>query len=97
MTRGGAGVSWYADDDEVDVPAPRSTVVDTIGAGDTVTAAVVDALWALDVVGPGGRASGCAPWRRAEWTAVLDVRGRAAAAVTVSRPGGDPPHRHELD
>lgn len=95
VTRGGAGVSWYAAEDEVTVPAPRVDVVDTIGAGDTVTAAVVDALWRLDVVGPAAaeRLRALAP---AEWTSVLAFAARAAA-VTVSRPGGDPPHRHELD
>ena len=94
VTRGGSGVSWYAASGRGDVPAPAVTVVDTIGAGDTVTAAVVDALWGLGVVGPGAaerlRALG-----HPEWTAVLEHAARAAA-VTVSRPGGDPPHRHEL-
>jgi fructokinase len=94
ITRGGAGVSWYAATGDVDVPAPSVAVVDTIGAGDTVTAAVVDALWELGVAGAGAgerlRALG-----RSEWTTVLEFAARAAA-VTVSRPGGDPPHRHEL-
>ena len=86
--------SWYAADDEVTVPAPTVDVVDTIGAGDTVTAAVVDALWRLDVVGPAA-AHRLRALARAEWTSVLEFAARAAA-VTVSRPGGDPPHRHEL-
>jgi fructokinase len=69
-------------------------VADTIGAGDTVTAAVVDALWDLGVVGPAAR-EGLLRLRAADWTSVLERAGRAAA-ITVSRPGGDPPWRHEL-
>jgi fructokinase len=94
VTRGGAGVSWYAEAHEVTVPAPAVEVVDTIGAGDTVTAAVVHALWERGVGGPeaGERLRALGP---ADWTAVLEFAARAAA-VTVSRPGGDPPHRHEL-
>ncbi len=95
VTLGGAGVRWYAEDDDVEVAAPRVEVADTIGAGDTVTAAVVHALWELGVVGPGAgdRLRALSADDRA---AVLAFAARAAA-VTVSRPGGDPPHRHELD
>ncbi|WP_457208846.1 PfkB family carbohydrate kinase, partial [Nocardioides sp. P5_C9_2] len=84
----------YTAEDEVEVAAPRVEVADTIGAGDTVTAAVVHALWDLGVVGPGAgeRLRALSPDDR---SAVLDFAVRAAA-VTVSRPGGDPPHRHEL-
>lgn len=94
VTRGGAGVSWYAATGEVDVAAPSVAVVDTIGAGDTVTAAVVDALWGMGVAGAGA-AERLRTLGRDEWTSVLEFAVRAAA-VTVSRPGGDPPHRHEL-
>ena len=67
-------------------------MADTIGAGDTVTAAVVDALWGLGVVGAG---SPRRPARAAspDVDSVLEHAGRAAA-ITVSRPGGDPPWRH---
>jgi fructokinase len=94
VTMGGAGVAWYAADDQVTVPAPKVEVVDTIGAGDTVTAAVVHALWERDVAGPGAgdRLRALTP---ADWTEVLAFAARAAA-VTVSRPGGDPPHHHEV-
>lgn len=95
VTRGGDGVSWYAEADEVAVPAPPVDVVDTIGAGDTVTAAVVHALWELDVVGPGA-GERLRALAAADRTSVLAFAARAAA-VTVSRPGGDPPRRHELD
>ncbi|HXH76913.1 carbohydrate kinase [Nocardioides sp.] len=94
VTRGGDGARWFTDAGEGEVPASRTRVVDTIGAGDTVTAAVVDALWSFDVVGPGARERlrDLGPTR---WTAVLAHAVRAAA-VTVGRPGADPPRRSEL-
>ena len=55
VTLGDAGLCWFARTGEGEVPAVAATVADTIGAGDTVTAAVVDALWALGVVGPAAR------------------------------------------
>lgn len=95
VTRGSDGVGWFTASGQGQVPANRTTVADTIGAGDTVTAAVVDGLWTLDVVGAGARERLLAlgPTR---WTAVLAHAGRAAA-ITVSRPGADPPRRDELD
>lgn len=80
--------------DEVRVPAPRVEVADTIGAGDTFTGALVDALVGAGARGPGARARLAALEvpalrRAAAWAA-------AAAAVTVSRPGADPPTRTEL-
>lgn len=95
VTRGEGGLRWFAPAGEGEVPAPTATVADTIGAGDTVTAAVVDALWQLGVVGPAAR-EGLSVLRAADWTAVLEHAARAAA-ITVSRPGGDPPWRHELE
>jgi fructokinase len=82
VTRGGSGASWFADS-EVSVDAPSVRVADTIGAGDTFSAAMLDALWDDPVAG------------MADPTSVLAHAARAAA-VTVSRPGADPPHRHEL-
>jgi fructokinase len=80
VTRGGAGALWFAADGAVSVAAEPVAVVDTVGAGDTVSAAVIDALWDD-------------PDRKP--AAVLGHAARAAA-VTVSRAGADPPYRHEL-
>lgn len=80
VTRGGAGATWLDAHGVVEVAATSVTVVDTIGAGDTFSAAIVDALW--DDTGR-------------DPTEVLAHAVRAAA-VTVSRPGADPPYRHEL-
>jgi fructokinase len=90
VTRGARGASWYGALGRVDVPAAEAEVADTIGAGDTFGAGVLDALWDLDALG--GRLTGLA---RDDIEAVLRHAARAAA-VTVSRPGADPPYRHEL-
>lgn len=94
LTRGEAGLRWFTATGTGDVPAVRAVVADTIGAGDTVTAAIVDALWGLGAVGPASR-DGLRSLRAEDWTSVLEHAGRAAA-ITVSRPGADPPWRHEL-
>lgn len=94
LTRGELGLSWFTESGQGDVPAVHAEVADTIGAGDTVTAAIVDALWGLGAVGSASR-EGLRSLRAEDWSAVLQHAGRAAA-ITVSRPGGDPPWRHEL-
>lgn len=94
VTLGEVGLRWFTSSGEGDVASTPATVADTIGAGDTVTAAIVDALWGLGVVGPAAR-EGLLALRAADWNGVLQHAGRAAA-ITVGRPGGDPPWRHEL-
>ena len=90
VTRGRQGASWYAADGRVDVHGVEVAVADTIGAGDTFGAATIDALWELDLLG--GRLG---VLTRGQVEGVLRHAARAAA-VTVSRPGADPPYRHEL-
>jgi fructokinase len=81
LTRGEAGATWISAAGELSVPAAPVDVVDTIGAGDTFAAALIDALWDDFDRDP---------------TEVLGHAARASA-VTVSRPGADPPYRSELD
>jgi fructokinase len=90
VTRGRRGATWFGSGIHVSVPAVDAEVADTIGAGDTFGAALIDALWDLDVLG--GRLTGL---EDAEVETLLRHAARAAA-VTVSRPGADPPYRHEL-
>jgi fructokinase len=90
VTRGRHGATWYGVGDRVDVHAADTDVADTIGAGDTFGAAVLDALWDLDALG--GRLTGLA---QDEIEYILR-HAATAAAITVSRPGADPPYRHEL-
>lgn len=94
VTCGGEGSRWVTRAGHGVVPAAPVTVADTIGAGDTFGAALVDALWERDLLGA-GRREDLAGLGADAWS---DVLGRAAraAAVTVSRPGADPPHRAEL-
>ncbi len=45
VTRGPEGLAVITADGAVPVPAPLITVVDTVGAGDTIMAAVLVSLW----------------------------------------------------
>jgi len=90
ITRGGHGATWIADGLRVDVPASHVHVADTIGAGDTFGAATIDALWDFNALG--GRLP---TLDSAQIDSVLRHAVRAAA-VTVSRPGADPPYKQEL-
>jgi len=94
VTRGPDGALWLDRDGAVEVESRPVVVADTIGAGDTFGAGLVDALWERGRLGAEGRAA-LAALPRAEVTEVLEHAARAAA-VTVSRPGADPPYRHEL-
>ncbi|MEU3773917.1 carbohydrate kinase [Streptomyces sp. NPDC032472] len=78
-TREGAGYAEYA------VPAPAVAVADTIGAGDTVNAALLHRL-----AGPDR-----APDGEVDWPGVLAFAARAAA-LTCTRTGAEPPYAAEL-
>ncbi len=93
LTRGADGASAWCGADRLDVPAPRvDTLADTVGAGDTFTAALLDGLNAAGALAPG------APGRLArDALAPLLARAAAAAALTCTREGCDPPSRAELD
>jgi fructokinase len=92
MTRGADGiVAFTATGDEVTVPTPPATVVDTIGAGDTVHGALLFWLYEAGISTPDGlRAVDADEWRRAL------IFAAKAAAVTVSRAGAEPPYSAEL-
>jgi fructokinase len=86
VTRGEQGAVWFSRSGLVEVPSTRVQVADTIGAGDTFSAALLDGL-----IGRGEPAV-------LDEAAIRAVLGRAvrAAAVAVSRPGADPPYASEL-
>ncbi len=92
VTRGAAGSSWHTRDGSGEVGAPVVDVVDTIGAGDTFGAGLVDALW--DHLGAAGR-DRLAALEADDWAQALRHASRCAA-VTVSREGADPPWRREV-
>jgi fructokinase len=85
VTRGSAGSLLATPEVQLLVPAIRSAVADTIGAGDSYMAALIYGLLARG-------SDGLAP-------AVLETLGRTAskaAAITVRRPGANPPTVAEL-
>ena len=93
MTRGGDGATWVGRTATVEVASLPVEVADTIGAGDTFGAAIDRrALGARPARRRSPRRSAT---RRDEIAEVLAHAARAAA-VTVSRPGADPPYRSEL-
>jgi fructokinase len=94
VTRGADGAMWVGASGEVEVASLPVQVADTIGAGDTFGAALVDALWERERLG-GDRREALRDLPADEVAEVLAHAARAAA-VTVSRPGADPPYRHEL-
>ncbi|WP_137990073.1 carbohydrate kinase family protein [Streptomyces vilmorinianum] len=85
LTRGAVGLTVFTPSYEVSVAAVRVRVADTIGAGDTVNAALLHGL--AD--------------RRPEsldadaWSALLSYAAKAAA-LTCTRPGAEPPYAEEL-
>ena len=90
VTCGAAGARWYDAHRQVGVEAVPVEVADTIGAGDTFDAGLIDALAGLGVLG--GRL-GALDTDHVTTALTWAVK---AAAVTVSRPGADPPWRREL-
>ncbi|WP_435743350.1 PfkB family carbohydrate kinase [Nocardioides sp. SYSU DS0663] len=94
VTRGAEGATWTGQRCTVEGASRSVGVADTIGAGDTFGAALVDALWERGRLGADQREA----LRGIDENEVVEVLDHAAraAAVTVSRPGADPPYRHEL-
>lgn len=97
ITAGAAGAFAAYPGGIVGVPAPSVRVVDTVGAGDTVMGALIAGLIELS----GAEASGedvravLASLDAAAIEALLE-QALASAAITVSRPGADPPWSAEL-
>jgi fructokinase len=94
VTCGSDGALWVGPEEVVEIKAVEVEVADTIGAGDTFGAALLDALWAAGRLGADQRES-LRELDRAEIERLL-THAAHSAAVTVSRPGADPPYRREL-
>jgi fructokinase len=91
ITEGATGARGITATDEVFVAAQKVTVADTVGAGDTFNAGVLAALHQAGALSKPGVATLSADLIRA----ALSL-GTRAAAVTVSRPGANPPWAAEL-
>jgi fructokinase len=85
VTQGANGLMGYTSDGRVEVPGVKVDVVDTVGAGDTVGAIVVEAMLAHGLVE-----------LRGDILRTVLARAAAAAAITCSRKGAQPPYKHEL-
>ncbi|MFE2301402.1 carbohydrate kinase [Streptomyces sp. NPDC059445] len=92
ITRGGDGLTAFTRDGAVhSVPGEPVDVVDTIGAGDTVNAALLHGLATRDALS----ATALTELSPKGWTELLRFAARAAA-VTCSRAGAEPPYAREL-
>jgi len=85
VTRGAKGIIGYTEHGFEEVAGAKVTVVDTVGAGDTVGAILVEGIVTHSVIGLQGQVL----------NAVLN-RAAIAAGITVSRAGAQPPRLHEL-
>ena len=85
VTRGAQGIIGYTEHGYEEVESAKVTVVDTVGAGDTVGAILVEGIIKHSVNGLQGQVL----------SAVLH-RAAIAAGITVSRAGAQPPRLHEL-
>jgi len=85
ITRGEKGLIGFTSSGMEEVDGARVDVVDTVGAGDTVGAIVVEGIIAHSVHGLQGQVLN-----------VLLHKAAIAAGITCSRAGAQPPRAHEL-
>lgn len=85
VTRGSQGITGFTADGAVEVDGAKITVADTVGAGDTVGAIIVEAMVEKGILALTGDVL----------KAVLH-RAAVAAGITCSRKGAQPPYKHEL-
>ena len=85
VTRGADGLIGFTADGAVEVPGAKITVVDTVGAGDTVGAIIVEAMVEKGIISLTG-----------DVLAATLARAAVAAGITCSRKGAQPPYKHEL-
>lgn len=98
ITRGADGVTALTRRGTVSVPAPRVRVADTVGAGDTLTGAFLAGLVDHGVLEHPDGITRRQHLRRLPPSVLAGLLrfSAAAAAVTVSRAGANPPWPHEV-
>lgn len=86
VTLGEKGITAYRKNEQVFVDAVQVVVADTVGAGDTVGAVLVESIVnnGLDKL-------------TGEVLKTMLIRATKAAAITVSRTGANPPSKEEID
>ena len=97
MTRGDKGVlTWLRSSGELTTAdAPVVKVVDTVGAGDSFMAGLLSGLLEAGLLGDLEDRERLRAATLADVRPAID-RALACAAITVSRPGADPPHLAHL-
>lgn len=91
LTRGADGASVLGPDLDVSVQASAHEVVDTVGAGDSFTGALLAAFSAHHIDGRAALERLDAAWWRTALTFAV-----TASGITCTRVGADPPWRREL-
>ena len=91
ITRGGAGCMVFTTRFSFETASPPVTVADTVGAGDTFTAGLLHYLNSTGLLHK--KALAAIDEEALKAAAAYAMR---AAAITVSRPGADPPWAHEM-
>jgi fructokinase len=94
VTLGREGAVGLCAAGRVRVPAPATTLVDTVGAGDSFMSGLLDHLAGADLLG----ADRAGRLRRIDGPLLRDMLEHAAriASITCGREGADPPTRAEL-
>ncbi len=85
VTRGSEGIIGFTADGSVEVDGAKITVADTVGAGDTVGAIIVEAMIEKGILALTG-----------DILKATLHRAAVAAGITCSRKGAQPPYKHEL-
>ncbi|CAN2171574.1 RbsK Sugar kinases, ribokinase family [Candidatus Nanopelagicaceae bacterium] len=85
VTRGADGLLGITADGSVEVPGVKIEVADSVGAGDTVGAIIVEAMVDKGILALTGDVLKATLHRAA-----------VAAGITCSRKGAQPPYKHEL-
>jgi fructokinase len=86
VTRAERGLSAFTRDGRIDCPAAKVELVDSVGAGDTIGAVIVEGLLKHGLDG-----------LKADVLRQVLERAAKAAGITCSRAGANPPWKEELD
>lgn len=91
VTQGGRGAFTWVGEEILRVAAPKITVADTVGAGDSFMGALLAWLWRAGALSR-------AALERLSPEQVRELLGFAVrvAAITCTRPGADPPWKEEV-